>query len=385
MTLPTWSNLVKQLPAHAKHIWLGGGLLLLALLAMQRLALDPQTQAEAYGELVAQSIAELCVGPLVKQDRIELGLVSNRMARLPGVTGVTLFGVDNQVLSVTTPNAQGSAHTQPITLDDAIIGYVQVNVDPGVIGAVARWPWLFALALLVLLPWLLSGSQWLLVNAQSYWLSRQSTQQKQTSVAHTPAPAAPADDYVLVASLLNQLGLSAPDHQALLATTASAAAQVAQLYQGHMDILPGKGLAIWFANDSADRAFEVACGGLLLARFLHQRNDQGKFQLGLHHHCNADDEAPGHGPAAVLRDAALLAAAAGEGQLVLSDVVAAGISRQERLDMEAMEHPLGTDFDSAGAQCYRLNDLAEGYASLIESQLGLLLNQDGSTAKESTF
>ncbi len=359
--------------------------MLLALLAMQRLAQDPQTLAEAYGELVAQSIAELCVGPLIKQDRIELGLLSNRMAGLPGVTGITLFGVDNQVLSVTTPNAQGSTHTQPITLDDAIIGYVKVNVDPGVIGAVARWPWLLALALLVLLPWLLSASQWLLANAQSHWLSKQSTLKDESAITQAPTPVTPADDYVLVASLLNQLGLSAIDQQALLATTASAAAQVAQLYQGQMEVLPGKGLAIWFANDSEDRAFEVACGGLLLARFLHQRNDQGKFQLGLHHHRNADDASPGHGPAAVLRDAALLAAAAGEGQLVLSDVVAAGINRQERLDMEAMEHPLGTDFDSAGERCYRLSDLAEGYASLIESQLGLLLNQDGSTAKESTF
>ena len=383
MTLPTWSNLVKQLPAHAKHIWLGGGLLLLVLLIGVRVAQDPMAVSKSYGELVAQSLAQLCVGPLVKQDRIELGLLSNRMASLPGVTGITLLGVDNQVLSVTRPNPRGRKHSAPITLDDAVIGYVQVAVNPHAVAAVPRWPWLLALALLLALPWLLGGVEWALAAVYARWQAASQPGSGGAAVAIAHKPARRRDDYVLVASLLNQLGLSAAEQESLLSTTVAAATNLAQLYQGQVEVLPGKGLAIWFANRGEDRGFEVACGGLLLSRFLQAHSDQGKFQLGLHQLSASEDAATER--AAALADATLLAAAAAAGQLVLSDVAAQSILRQERLKLESLSHPLGADFANAGEHCFRLNAMADGYASLIDSQLKHLLDQEASTASESTF
>ena len=128
MKLTPWSNLVKPErgtlgPLAATSLIVGLGLTLVWQLTDQR-----EARVDRFGASMAGSVAELCVEPLLKQDRMHLGVLSNRIAAVAEVSGVGIFTLDDQVLALS-GKLGPPRYAHPISFDDSVVGYVRISVD----------------------------------------------------------------------------------------------------------------------------------------------------------------------------------------------------------------------------------------------------------------
>ncbi|MAT85289.1 MAG: hypothetical protein CMD39_13475, partial [Gammaproteobacteria bacterium] len=138
VNLPPTSNLVKPSRAELLVAAVSVAATLLAVLAVVRLTSLEETRLERFGNATAQALAELAVEPLTRQDRLHLGVIGNRLAELDTVTGVASYGPDNTLLA-STGELDGVRFSQPVTLDDTLVGYVRISVDPAAFQAVSGW------------------------------------------------------------------------------------------------------------------------------------------------------------------------------------------------------------------------------------------------------
>ncbi|MEM6707397.1 MAG: hypothetical protein AAF648_01290 [Pseudomonadota bacterium] len=400
-------------------VWLAG-LLVLAFCAAIVSVHDRATAASPkYGAALAESVAALTAAPLLSQDRIAVGQLANRAARLPGVTGVTIYGVDEQILAMTAPASQGETFSATIGVDGTTLGYLKLTLDRRYL-ARSRVPlWLLGGCLVAVLPWLLPLLQrgWAHTEAllapslparaptDAAWTADDarvaappaaaSPQQRWDpgSVPNpTPAPALapdrasakdpapPTGAYLVLAHLLNELSLNTAERQTLVADAIGIARGVVARYGGTLQPLSGASLALWF-DDDEDQAFRSACAAVLLARALNASHSNGVYRLGLHFAADRSTAVR----SAYLTDAALLAAAAGDGQVMLSHAAHQRLRQPQRLSLTPFEHPFGDDFATTLADCERLDAVAEPFASLIARQQHAILGQRDSTPSRSTF
>lgn len=360
----------------------------LTLLLSWQFANQSNAGAERYGKLLAESVATLAREPLLKQDRIGLGLISNQLSAMPGVTGITILGVNNEVLSMTRERARGQDYSHAIALEDAVIGYARVTINPGAVEPQPLWPWVVGALLVLAMPWLLNlfAAGVAAIDAAS---DRRRAARAAALSAEDPPPAPPADvlpppqdRYVVVANLLNQFALTVRQRQQALDVAARGAASLAGKFDGTSEVIGDTGLALWFEEDSEDRADQVLACALLITRLLPELEHNGTFRVAMHRH-TASDEATSAG--AVLRDTALMTAAAGPGQVIVSSTCSSYLSEPTVASASALVHPLGSDFTTTAAHCQRITRLTTAAESELSAQFDDLRDQFGSTERESTF
>ncbi|MFK7912489.1 MAG: hypothetical protein AB8B93_01130 [Pseudomonadales bacterium] len=337
---------------------------------------------------MAQTVATLARAPLLKTDRISLGLITNQIAAMPAVTGITILGVNNEVLSMTREQARGRDYSHPIELDDAVIGYARVTVNPVAVDPQPLWPWVLGALLVVAMPWLLTlfaaCNAALNETAERRRMSRNvaATQTPQAQAEYAAPPTPPADRYLVVANLLNQFALTAQERAQALNAAADGAALLAEHYDGSSEVIGDTGLALWFADHSSDRGEQIIGAALLITRLLPTLAHRGTFRVALHHLAASDDlDSTG----AALRDAALMTAAAGADQVIVSSPGGRSLSAESLGTASAISHPLGADFTTAEPQCRRIETLSAAREVELRARLTALQDQLGSTDSESTF
>ncbi|MEM1435903.1 MAG: hypothetical protein AAGG11_17720 [Pseudomonadota bacterium] len=372
---------LQTLPAQSRLIWFTGALVLLCCALLVDRVDGVEERRQQYGENLARSLADLSVTPLLKQDRIELGLLANGSAGLPGVSGITVYGVDTQILAMTTPTPVGTTYVSPIATDGSVIGYVNLTLAPEFMSSNRLPLWLLILSLIAILPWIVPPL--LRVRDESNRLLRRlqaPVPPLQTrAVAGEPAAAdvprrAPA--YLMLANLLNQLSLTTAERQALVADAVALGREVVALYGGELQPLTGASIAVWFDDSDADSGFRAACAALVLTRVLRKASAHGVFRVALHYAADRSDAME----STYLSDTALLAAAAADGEVILSHAVTSRLKQPERLRTTPLTHPLGDDFATTLAECARLSYLAAGYEDVITEHCMRLLAQRDSAA-----
>lgn len=124
-----------------KHkITLSFSLLLILVLVAFWLSLKLQLQqtlaqqTDALGEILARQTADSVTELVLANDVLGLNVVVNQMAREDGVADVTITDVDGRILTSTAiqgmPETDGNkAYVAPVTLQDAVAGYVTLHLD----------------------------------------------------------------------------------------------------------------------------------------------------------------------------------------------------------------------------------------------------------------
>ena len=128
MKLKAWSTLVNTRPL----LWAAGAsavITALSLVTIWSVTDERETHLEQFGSSIAESLAHLSTEPLMKQDRIHLGVLTNRIAEMSEVQGVGIFTVDDKVLALSGTLAGGTSYTSTVTSGDAIVGYVKLAVN----------------------------------------------------------------------------------------------------------------------------------------------------------------------------------------------------------------------------------------------------------------
>ena len=324
----------------------------LTMAAWYAFALDRGAAAmERFGRQAANDLAFIVVEPMLRLDRIRLGLLAKRLAERVEVRSVEMVAVDGEPLVVEgNPRAADPVFASEVAIEDTVAGRVRVALR-----GEAFQP---EVAALLLRSWGILAVGLALCMSGAYAYSRFDRRPRRSQlpagngVEPEPTPE-PARVFVVVATVFPRRS-AAGDPGALGAATAFAQ-RVANLYAGEARAFADAGVALNFqAGTSDDRAFEVVCAALLLQRLLvgppdaetdadtaddpSRRDASGsvgpRFRLGLDL-VDVDRLAADAPP----EEIAVLASLAPDGELVLGQAAYRSLADAERVRIRAFDNP----------------------------------------------
>lgn len=355
----------------------GGYIIALAVAYASVGIMDADRAAAAmsrFGNAMADDLAHLALDPLLRGDRIQLGLLTNRLAARAEVRRIAIHTVDEKLLVVAGGTAPSNSPTyiRPITVQDTVAGDVSVTLDPKSFTlpaeSVLAESWQFAVAGLACTVFLFYfGSR------SVYRPPARRTPEPSTEVP-TPTKA-----YVVAADLPRQSAPGMAHRKALLAQGSAAAQQVANLYAGHAAPLPGSGVVLVFpVSDASDRCFEVICAVWLLRRLLastpHDLDAAAHaFRYGIDFSEAGIAVHAGSVKAAAVSDVLLLASLAGAGEVVLGQTAYDALNRPDRVELEEIDNPATEALATAVAKPRgNVCGIADEYVALLERQSEVL-------------
>ena len=397
MKLASWSDLVKPdraaLAAAAATALAGLVLGVLVLIATDR---QPQ-RLDHFGAAMANAMAELTVEALIREDRMHLSVIGNRLAELPEIAGAASYDAAERLLATTGTLSQPQFDA-PVTVDGNVIGVARIALDTDAFAAShpARLPLLLAIALL--LPVLVASGTTLLRAVEAGALRPQ-----RRGAAHpgghagadhggaddatedeAPPPATAMRHYLLAVNLYNQLSLQPTEREFELSLCMELAESVVDLHQGQVVSLPGVGMLLDFDHtDDADRPYQVLQAALLLARLLRDEAPFGVYRLGLNlvelpsdRPLPLDDDA--------VSDAALLSALAKDLTLAVSTPCLDALGEDDRLYLQPLVNPLLDELTTSSPACALVTGLAAEEAAALLQTAARLRDQRDAIANPST-
>jgi uncharacterized membrane protein affecting hemolysin expression len=397
--LTSWSDLVKPDREVLKVAAVTALVTAIALLLVAYATDREQERMDQFGAATARALAELVVEPLLKQDRMHLGVIGNRLADIPQVDAVASYTLDNEVLA-STGTDQALPYAEAVTVDGSIVGYVRVGLDPQAFAELDPTRMLLNLLVLLLLPFVIASS-WSLTQparrqelvarlprlpANPPWAPRHLPAPKPEAPVALPEPD-PAEvvHYLVAVNLYNQLSLPPTEREFELSLCVELAEAVAGIYQGQVVGVAGLGAVVSFDHtDDPDRPFQIICAAQVLARLLREEAPFGVYRLGLNLTLRpADEPLPVNDDA--IADAALLSALAKDATLALSQPFAAALAERERVVMKPLVNPLLDELTTSNAGCYLVTELEAPYAAEVIHKAEQLRSQREGISSPSTF
>lgn len=340
-----------------------------------------------YGHTVAEDIAHHAVEPLLRRDRIQLGLLTNRLVARPEVRSIAIGTVDEQLFVVAGRPASAAApsYVRPIMVEDTVAGDVTVTLNTESfmqpLADILRESWQYVLAGLAFTIFVF------------HFATHLGSPRASTSAPGGGSPDSPPRAFVVAANLPLRSLSQAAERERLLAYGMAIAGRVANLYAGHAAALPGSGVVLVFpVSGSGDRCFEVVCAALLTQRLLSANAspvepdpdsppdtvdsdasdpfrygvDYAEASIAIH-----DDSVK----ASAVANVALLASLADAGELVLGQAAFETLQRPERVELEPLENPAAEALSSeATIPRGKIRGIASEYDALLTRQAEVIAN-----------
>ena len=333
---------------------------------------------EAFGRTTAQDVARLAVEPLMRQDRVALGLVASQVAERPQVRGIAVRTVDGDRFVVVGEAAPpGSpAFVAPISVQDSVVGNVTVTLDRGAFGLSlaglvrSSW-WWFAAGLLLAIagglvadrrrsaaPPAVAAPDDAAADAAADSAAVATSAETTTPVEETSGP------LVLVANLFARAGQAAADREEALHRALTVAEAVAGQTGGEAAALADVGVTLRFPGDGEPDAAYAAVRGALLLRAAMGQAALPPFRYAL-------EQVPE--TLAPAEPVTVMASVAADDQLLLGAVAAGGIEQPERLRWATVESPAATVLPPRARPSHVVHGLAaEGEAELVKQAAALV-------------
>ena len=335
---------------------------------------------DRFGSQMADDLAYLAVEPMMRPDRIRLGLLAKRMVERSEVRSVEMYSVDGTELVVEgNPRPESPTYLSEVAIQNTVAGHVRVMLN-----ADQYQP---ATATLLGRSWWLLAAGFVIVVGVAYGYGRLSTRERRTAMATRPLgdESDSSRFFVLVATMFPHSDGDADVSAKALHRGMAIAERVANLYAAEAVPWRHTGLAVIFpASTSGDRGFEVVCAGLLLQRLLaaphHGDESTGAthpvpeppsspFRLGLDLVTGdwVDDQS------AVVETAsaeavAVLASLAPNGALVLGRNAYAAVSNAERIRLRTLDNPAFETLSGAAVPEGIVMGTDASHDALIEQQ-----------------
>ena len=354
-----------------------------ALLAGWALEAERQASEQArFGTLLAAQLAARSEEPLLRQDRVSLGVVARQATAQAEVRQVAIHTMDGRpfVVAGDPPGPDAAAFVQPVLVADEVAAEVRVALNeeafqmPFAHSLAIAWPF-WAVGLSVTLVLALFGGR-----AFAWWRG------VQVPDAETPAPPPPETAEpmpgatVVVANLFVDAATPRSACADALAAVAGFADQVARVYGADAAALPGTGCALTFRDEGgdSDRHFNAVCATLLLRRLLERwqaavAHGQGgtaehPFRYAADHFARTvppPAELPGSDAASAVL---LLSSFVHNGEIVIGEAVVSAMAAPERLVIEALENPAAAALTNAAKPSGLVRGVAQEYEPLLDAQ-----------------
>ena len=309
---------------------------------------------DRFGSQMADDLAYLAVEPMMRPDRIRLGLLARRLVERPEVLSIEMYSVDGTELVVEgNPRRDGPAYLSQVAIQNTVAGHVRVMLHADRFEAPT--------AALLGQSWWLLGAGLVVAVGAAFGYGQLSTRARRTATAADPgadeSDASASRFFVLVATMFGHSDVDDDGRADALGASMAVAERVANLYAAEAVPWRDTGLALLFpASTSDDRAFEVVCAALLVQRLLGapERHEElppdatepshdvssSPFRLGLDL-VTGDwvDDQSAVVDAASAEAVAVLASLAPNGALVLGRAAHAAVGDAERIRLQAFDNP----------------------------------------------
>ena len=326
---------------------------------------------DRFGDALGALAAELAVQPMLRPNPVAFSNLGHSMTAFDEVVGFSVYTVDDRVLVFAgrDGNDLGTEHyTRAVTADDTVVGYARVVLD--------RERFRPSVAELISV----SAPFWLLALAATIGLVVVGRRMALTS--NTRAAGRAREEVraalLLIINLFDQKNVEREEKGAVLGMALERADQLANIYGGNAEPLPGTGILVAFDDTgSSDRCFEVLCAALLTARVIELTNfrraarSRPTFRFGLHR-CGERSPDMTVEESDEVREALLLSALAPDGKLAVSEEVFARIDRPDRLAGDSVARRGVDALAGTSLSGYRLVTAALGsYGDVLERQAQL--------------
>ena len=392
----------QRLELHLQLAFAGlAGLVVFALILSLLPKPAPDEQLlEDYGAILAEQLAGLTVESIVKQDKIALNVLAERIANTNAVAGVAVFGVDGQRLAGYGEFAENQAFTfsESVLIGDAYAGYARVVLNPNALLTQNGFNELAPTIAASLVTCITLGM--LIV-----WLTHTPLQKaplqnapQTTTQAHPDAdPLEQPGVYLLIVNLFNPLDLTSEVRDDIVVECENTINAVANLYGAHWQAIPGTGFALTFAATFAidsesggdttvpasthqseqDRAFDAVCAALVLSKLCGRNAPHPllapKFRFSLQPIALTRGPLDSMSYSDDFADAVLCSAVADDATIVLSDDFVDSLSQTERLELTSEQNLALAALRTRDDTNYCLLRNATGsLAELIEGQVNSL-------------
>ena len=356
------------------------------LLANEALDAERAAREQArFGNALAEQLAARAEEPLLRQDRVGLGVAANQMAALAEVRQVAILTMDGRpfVIAGEPPGPGVAAFVQSVVVADEATAEVRValNADafaqPFIRSLAIAWPFLAA-GLAVTLLAALGGRR-----VFAWWRGATPTPTPEVATPPSPEPLAPTTGATLVVANLFADAPSPNTAPDALAAAANLADHIARIYDADVAPLPGTGCVLTFRDDAgADRPFNAVCAILLLRRLLEQwqkatarpsdppQTAEHLFRYAVEHFATATP-APAELPKSEsASDVLLLSSLARNGEIVIGQAAITALAGAERVEVDALENPAAAALASSATPGGILRGVATDYQPLLDAQGG---------------
>ncbi|MDE0420209.1 MAG: hypothetical protein OXK76_04870 [Gammaproteobacteria bacterium] len=325
-----------------------------------------------FGNATAEDLAHLALDPLLRGDRIELGLLTNRLAARPEIRRIAIHTADERPFVVVgAAPATAPTYVRPVAAGDTVAGEVSIALDPASFAVpsslVLAESWEFAFAGLALTVFL-------------FYLGSRLGSRDPSGRASKPTPTAPpAKTFVVVADLPRQVESDTSARDALLEGGLAVCRKVANLYAGHAAALSGAGVVLVFPSSGFnDRCFEAICAAWLVRSLLASAAGNGDeathaFRYGVDFSARRIPMDDGAIKPSAVSDVLLLASLASAGDLVIGQTAYEALDRPQRVDLVELENPATEALSSAVALPRgKVSGIADEYDALLTRQSEVL-------------
>ena len=331
---------------------------------------------ERYGQSIAQTLAQGSASHLLHQERIELAVMANQMARFSEIAGVQFYAANNDIIAMSGSEDIGQHFTAPATMDDTITGYVSVVLDPEAFAPPARpIAWLLTAGILIGAPFLSLGIMQLSTRGN-----------RSLPIVSVPEPAAikPQESYCIVVNLHNKLALGRALQQQALDDALVMAQEVSAIYPGFAIKIDDRGIAIFLDSEAVTPANAVYASSLT-QQLLGQFETEGEFRCFL---CKArcpgppaDIDPPSQAELAehVAFDDLLVVAALARADTTLMCGATYSTLGEEQHWGRGFEHPLLDDMPDLG-ELFAIDALPPQQEQLVANQAMLILGFNAASA-----
>jgi uncharacterized membrane protein affecting hemolysin expression len=128
----THKSLARRLPTLTLIFSLAIGLLITLVLSLQ-LNLHTTEQLNHLGTTLSAQLAKIIRDPIIHQDTLSLQVEVDEMLRVDGVKRASVYDASHRLLVQAQPahlqESELSVHTNPITIENTIAGYVTIDLD----------------------------------------------------------------------------------------------------------------------------------------------------------------------------------------------------------------------------------------------------------------
>lgn len=357
--------------------------LAVALLAGWALEAERRASEQArFGTALAGQLAAGAEEPLLRQDRVSLGVAANRLAARPEVRQVAIHTMDGRPLVVAgePPPHGAAAFAQPVLVADEAVAEVRVVLSEEAFAtSLARsltiaWPF-WAVGLAVTLASALFGG-----HLFAWWRGATQAPEADTAQPSTENAERTPGATVVVANLFVDAATFPGARADALAAAANLADRVAQVYGADAAPLPGTGCALMFRDEAGpDGHFNAVCAMLVLRRLLErwQASDAARgegagvehpFRYAANHFASAVPAAvdlPGSEAASAVL---LLSSFVRNGEVIIGEAVLAAVATPERLLVEPLDNPAATALTNEAQPGGLVRGVAADYEPLLDAQ-----------------